>query len=73
MTKFEYAVFHGIKEVEKFANSLPRSTKIKKILIDKTLGPLSKALSIMGQEGWELVSVGINNLDVAHFIFKRKS
>jgi len=73
MSKFEYAVFHGIKEVEKFANSLPRSTKIKKILVDKTLGPLSKALSIMGQEGWELVSVGINNLDVAHFIFKRKS
>lgn len=73
MSKFEYVVFHGIKEVEKFANSLPRSTKIKKILIDKTLGPLSKALSIMGQEGWELVSVGINNLDVAHFIFKRKS
>jgi len=73
MSKFEYAVFHGIKEVEKYANSLPRSTKIKKILIDKTLGPLSKALSIMGQEGWELVSVGINNLDVAHFIFKRKS
>lgn len=73
MTKFEYTVFHGIKEVEKFANSLPRSTKIKKILIDRTKGPLSKALSIMGQEGWELVSVGINNLDVAHFIFKRKA
>jgi len=73
MSKFEYAVFHGIKEVEKYANSLPRSTKIKKILIDKTLGPLSKALSIMGQESLELVSVGINNLDVAHFIFKRKS
>ena len=39
MSKFEYVAFHGIQEVEKFANSLPRNTKIKKILIDKTLGP----------------------------------
>jgi len=73
MSKFEYVVFSGIQEVEEFASSLPRNTKIKEILIDKTLGPRSKTLNIMGQEGWELVSVGINNLDVAHFIFKRKS
>lgn len=81
MSKFEYVAFHGIQEVEKFANSLPRNTKIKKILIDKTLGPGSKALNIMGQEGWELVSVanweltqaGVHNVNTAHFIFKRKA
>ena len=73
MSKFEYVVFSGIQEVEEFASSLPRNTKIKEILIDKTLGPRSKTLNIMGQEGWELVSVGINNLDVAHFIFRRKA
>lgn len=81
MSKFEYVAFYGIQEVEKFANSLPRNTKIKKILIDKTLGPSSKALNIMGQEGWELVSVanweltqaGVHNVNTAHFIFKRKA
>ena len=81
MSKFEYVVFSGIQEVEEFASSLPRNTKIKKILIDKTLGPSSKALNIMGQEGWELVSVanweltqaGVHNVNTAHFIFKRKA
>ena len=70
MSKFEYSVFEGWKNLEVFADSYKGNTKIKQIKSNKKLGPKSKVLNIMGQHGWELISTPI--MGAQTLIFKKK-
>ena len=59
MSKFEYRAFEGWEQLSNFVNLYKETTKIKQIKLDKTIGPISKNLNIMGQHGWELISTPI--------------
>tara|TARA_B100000963_G_C22625457_1_gene672092 strand:+ start:152 stop:367 length:216 start_codon:yes stop_codon:yes gene_type:complete len=70
MSKFEYVVLEGWENLQIFADSIKGNAKIKKIKSNKKLGPKSKLLNIMGQEGWELISTPI--MGAQTLIFKKK-
>ena len=65
MSKFEYMAFNGWTNLSVYANKLKETPKIKQIKkpkqvvggIEMLMGPQSIALNIMGQHGWELISV----------------
>ena len=59
MSKFEYRAFEGWEQLSIFVNLYKETAKIKQIKLDKTIGPISKNLNIMGQHGWELISTPI--------------
>jgi len=60
MSKFEYIAFggegNGWETLSVYAKKLKETPKIKQIKSAKN-GPQTKALNIMGQHGWELITV----------------
>ena len=71
MSKFEYAEFEGWERLMLYAFKSKETSRIKQIKADKTQGPNTKSLNIMGQQGWELISspTGVGRVNL---VFKKK-
>ena len=72
MSKFEYVVFEGWDKLKLYAFKSKETSRIKQIKADKTQGPNTKSLNIMGQQGWELIS-SPSGIGRANLIFKKKT
>ena len=70
MSKFEYVVFEGWDKLKLYAFKSKETSRIKQIKADKTQGPNTKSLNIMGQQGWELISTPL--MGPQRLIFKKK-
>ena len=73
MSKFEYIAFggkhDGWEKLSVYANKLKETPKIKQIKSANN-GLLTKTLNIMGQHGWELITVP--QVGPQLLIFKKK-